>query len=201
MRVMSKSRTEVLEESRRKGFKAGAAAAATVVIGAAVGPGHRGRRRRPDGVPRLALVDAPREERHQVLSPRRIAPSPVRAEPGSVRDLSSPPQGTSIACALPWAPTLSWCVPQATVGRGRGELLAVEPDLARDGRALQAKVPVCGSVAAWRRLRARPEASGVSRRGRRRRGGRLRRRVDVAAKAPSGRRWVARRGRSPRRRG
>ena len=35
---MSKSRTEVLEESRRKGFKAGAAVAATVVIGAAIGP-------------------------------------------------------------------------------------------------------------------------------------------------------------------
>jgi hypothetical protein len=33
---MSKSRTEVLEESRRKGLKAGAAAAATVVLGAAV---------------------------------------------------------------------------------------------------------------------------------------------------------------------
>jgi hypothetical protein len=35
---MSKSRSEVLEESRRKGFKAGAAAAATVVLGAAIGP-------------------------------------------------------------------------------------------------------------------------------------------------------------------
>jgi hypothetical protein len=35
---MSKSRSEVLEESRRKGFRAGAAAAATVVLGAAVGP-------------------------------------------------------------------------------------------------------------------------------------------------------------------
>jgi len=34
---MSKSRTEVLEESRRKGFKAGAAATATVVLGATVG--------------------------------------------------------------------------------------------------------------------------------------------------------------------
>jgi hypothetical protein len=36
---MSKSRTEVLEESRRKGVKAGVAAAATVVLGAAVSPG------------------------------------------------------------------------------------------------------------------------------------------------------------------
>jgi hypothetical protein len=35
---MSKSRTEVLEESRRKGLKAGAAAAATVVVGAAISP-------------------------------------------------------------------------------------------------------------------------------------------------------------------
>ena len=35
---MSKSRTEVLEESRRKGFKAGAAVAATVFLGAAAGP-------------------------------------------------------------------------------------------------------------------------------------------------------------------
>lgn len=33
---MSKTRTEVLEESRRKGMAAGAAAAATVVLGAAV---------------------------------------------------------------------------------------------------------------------------------------------------------------------
>jgi hypothetical protein len=38
MSGMSKSRAEVLEESRRKGIKAGAAAAATVVLGAAVGP-------------------------------------------------------------------------------------------------------------------------------------------------------------------
>ena len=38
MRAMSKSRSEVLEESRRKGVRAGAAAAATVVIGAAIGP-------------------------------------------------------------------------------------------------------------------------------------------------------------------
>jgi hypothetical protein len=37
--VMSKTRTEVLEDSRRKGVKAGAAAAATVVLGAVVGPG------------------------------------------------------------------------------------------------------------------------------------------------------------------
>jgi hypothetical protein len=36
---MSKTRTEVLEESRRKGVKAGAAAAATVVLGAVIGPG------------------------------------------------------------------------------------------------------------------------------------------------------------------
>lgn len=35
---MSKSRTEVLEESRRKGFKVGAAAAATVVLGVAISP-------------------------------------------------------------------------------------------------------------------------------------------------------------------
>jgi hypothetical protein len=35
---MSKTRTEVLEESRRKGVKAGAAAAATVVLGAVIGP-------------------------------------------------------------------------------------------------------------------------------------------------------------------
>ena len=35
---MSKSRTEVLEESRRKGLKAGTAAAATVVLGVAIGP-------------------------------------------------------------------------------------------------------------------------------------------------------------------
>ena len=35
---MSKSRSEVLEESRRKGLKAGASAAATVVLGVAVGP-------------------------------------------------------------------------------------------------------------------------------------------------------------------
>ncbi|MGH7271188.1 MAG: hypothetical protein ACREJ3_12240 [Polyangiaceae bacterium] len=34
---MSKSRTEVVEESRRKGVKAGAAAAATVVLGATIG--------------------------------------------------------------------------------------------------------------------------------------------------------------------
>jgi hypothetical protein len=34
---MSKSRTEVVEESRRKGVAAGAAAAATVVLGATVG--------------------------------------------------------------------------------------------------------------------------------------------------------------------
>ncbi len=38
MTVMSKSRSEVLEESRRKGFKAGAAVAATVVIGVAGAP-------------------------------------------------------------------------------------------------------------------------------------------------------------------
>ena len=38
MEGMSKSRTEVLEESRRKGLKAGTAAAATVVIGVAIGP-------------------------------------------------------------------------------------------------------------------------------------------------------------------
>ena len=35
---MSKSRTEVLEESRRKGLKAGAGAAVTVVLGVAIGP-------------------------------------------------------------------------------------------------------------------------------------------------------------------
>jgi hypothetical protein len=35
---MSNSRTEVLEESRRKGLKAGTAAAATVVLGVAIGP-------------------------------------------------------------------------------------------------------------------------------------------------------------------
>jgi hypothetical protein len=35
---MSKSRTEVLEESRRKGVKAGTAAAATVALGVVVGP-------------------------------------------------------------------------------------------------------------------------------------------------------------------
>ena len=35
---MSKSRTEVLEESRRKGIKAGTAAVATVALGVAVGP-------------------------------------------------------------------------------------------------------------------------------------------------------------------
>jgi hypothetical protein len=35
---MSKSRTQVVEESRRKGVKAGAAAAATVVLGATAGP-------------------------------------------------------------------------------------------------------------------------------------------------------------------
>ncbi len=35
---MSKSRTEVLEESRRKGLKAGTAAAASVVLGVAIGP-------------------------------------------------------------------------------------------------------------------------------------------------------------------
>jgi hypothetical protein len=33
---MSKSRTEVLDESRRKGFAAGTAAAVTVVLGATV---------------------------------------------------------------------------------------------------------------------------------------------------------------------
>jgi hypothetical protein len=38
MSLMSKSRSEVLEESRRKGFTAGAATAATVVLGVAVGP-------------------------------------------------------------------------------------------------------------------------------------------------------------------
>jgi hypothetical protein len=38
MSSMSKSRTEVLEESRRKGLKAGAAAAATVVLGVAGAP-------------------------------------------------------------------------------------------------------------------------------------------------------------------
>ena len=38
MQCMSKSRTEVLEESRRKGLKAGTAAAATVVLGVAVSP-------------------------------------------------------------------------------------------------------------------------------------------------------------------
>ena len=35
---MSKSRTEVLEESRRKGIKAGTAAVATVALGVVVGP-------------------------------------------------------------------------------------------------------------------------------------------------------------------
>jgi hypothetical protein len=35
--VMSKTRTEVLEESRRKGVLAGGAAAVTVVLGATVG--------------------------------------------------------------------------------------------------------------------------------------------------------------------
>jgi hypothetical protein len=34
---MSKSRREILEESRRKGFTAGAAAVATVALGATVG--------------------------------------------------------------------------------------------------------------------------------------------------------------------
>lgn len=38
MCTMSKSRTEVLEESRRKGVTAGAAAAATVVLGVTAGP-------------------------------------------------------------------------------------------------------------------------------------------------------------------
>jgi len=37
MRAMTKSRREVVEESRRKGFVAGAAAAATVALGATVG--------------------------------------------------------------------------------------------------------------------------------------------------------------------
>jgi hypothetical protein len=36
---MSKTRTEVLEDSRRKGVKAGAAAAATVVLGVVISPG------------------------------------------------------------------------------------------------------------------------------------------------------------------
>jgi len=35
---MSKTRSEVLEESRRKGAVAGAAAVATVVLGATIGP-------------------------------------------------------------------------------------------------------------------------------------------------------------------
>jgi hypothetical protein len=38
MSGMSKTRTEVLEESRRKGFKAGTAAVATVALGVVVGP-------------------------------------------------------------------------------------------------------------------------------------------------------------------
>ncbi len=38
MSVMSKSRTEVIEESRRKGVTVGAAAAATVVLGVTAGP-------------------------------------------------------------------------------------------------------------------------------------------------------------------
>ena len=68
---MSKTRTEVLEESRRKGVRAGAAAAATVVLGARDRPGHRGGGSGTNRVAGLAVVDAPGQERHQVLGARR----------------------------------------------------------------------------------------------------------------------------------